>query len=198
MEAGPLDRHSRDEDRLPEPAYAVDGPAGDALDGFGSAGGLGAADRADGSGAPMVESLPADGLMGGGLAADGLVSGVLADDGPDQATSPSDEHELRPARRLRLWHTAPIVCLGVLGSLMFAFPLAFGLGGGAVVAMLGLLLTAVSAGWGVMVARRVGYTWPGLPPRGSGHRPDWRYVAGYALICLLIAALAVWRVARLH
>lgn len=82
---------------------------------------------------------------------------------------------------------------------MFAFPLAFEFGdGGAVVAMLGLLLSSCSAGWGIMAARRVGYTWPGLPVRGSGIRADWRYLAGYTLISLLLAVLAVWRVARLR
>ena len=70
--------------------------------------------------------------------------------------------------------------LGRLGSLMFAFPLAFEFGdGGPVVAMLGLLLSCCAAGWGLMAARRVGYAWPGLPARGSGERPDWRFVAGY-------------------
>ena len=60
---------------------------------------------------------------------------------------------------------------------MFAFPLAFDFGdGGAVIAMLGLLICCCAAGWGMMAARRVGYTWPGLPQRGSGRRPDWRVV----------------------
>ncbi|WP_031513060.1 membrane protein [Streptomyces sp. NRRL F-5123] len=106
--------------------------------------------------------------------------------------------ELRPQRRLRIWQLAPIVALAVAGSLMFAFPLAFESGdAGPVVAMLGLLLCGCSAGWGLTAARRVGYTWPGLPARGSGTRVDWRYVAGYAVLILLLAALAVWRVARL-
>ncbi|MDX3234773.1 hypothetical protein PV392_03525 [Streptomyces sp. ME03-5709C] len=106
--------------------------------------------------------------------------------------------ELRPERRLRVWQIAPIVALGVLGSLMFAFPLAFETGdGGAVVAMLGLLLGCCSAGWGIMAARRVGYTWPGLPARGSG-RTDWRFVALYAGITVVLALLAFWRVARLR
>jgi hypothetical protein len=107
--------------------------------------------------------------------------------------------ELRPQRRLRIWQLAPIVALAVAGSLMFAFPLAFESGdAGPVVAMLGLLLCLCSAGWGLTAARRVGYTWPGLPARGSGVRPDWRYVAGYAALIVLLAALAVWRVARLR
>ncbi|MFI0944174.1 hypothetical protein [Streptomyces sp. NPDC021020] len=107
--------------------------------------------------------------------------------------------ELRPQLRLRVWQLAPIVALAVAGSLMFAFPLAFESGdAGPVVAMLGLLLCGCSAGWGLMAARRVGYTWPGLPVRGSGARVDWRYVAGYTVLIVLLAVLAVWRVARLR
>jgi hypothetical protein len=107
--------------------------------------------------------------------------------------------ELRPPRRLRLWQIAPIVVLAVGGSLMFAFPLAFESGdAGPVVAMLGLLLCCCAAGWGLTAARRVGQTWPGLPPRGSGERPDWRYVAGYTAVTVVLAVLAVWRVARLR
>lgn len=82
---------------------------------------------------------------------------------------------------------------------MFAFPLAFEFGdGGAVVSMLGLLLSCCAAGWGLMAARRVGYTWPGLPPCGSGRKADWRYVIAYVAIVALLAALAIWRVARLR
>ncbi|UWE11828.1 hypothetical protein [Actinacidiphila bryophytorum] len=107
--------------------------------------------------------------------------------------------ELRPQRRLRIWQLAPIIALAVGGSLMFAFPLAFESGdAGPVVAMLGLLLCCCSAGWGLTAARRVGYTWPGLPARGSGARVDWRFVAGYAAVTVVLAALAVWRVARLR
>ncbi|WP_443071044.1 hypothetical protein [Streptomyces sp. NBC_01476] len=107
--------------------------------------------------------------------------------------------ELRPQRRLRIWQLAPIIALAVGGSLMFAFPLAFESGdAGAVVAMLGLLLCCCAAGWGLMAARRIGQTWPGLPARGSGARPDWRYVAGYAVAIALLAVLAVWRIARLR
>ncbi|MBV9024829.1 MAG: hypothetical protein JO362_13820 [Streptomycetaceae bacterium] len=108
--------------------------------------------------------------------------------------------ELRPQPRLRIWQIVPIVALGALGSLMFAFPLAFEFGGdgGPVVAMLGLLLSSCSAGWGIMAARRVGCTWPGLPARGSGRRPDWRVVAAYAAFAALIGVLAVVRVARLR
>ncbi|MYS24523.1 hypothetical protein GTW78_31550 [Streptomyces sp. SID4948] len=107
--------------------------------------------------------------------------------------------ELRPQRRLRIWQLAPIIALAVGGSLMFAFPLAFESGdAGPVVAMLGLLLFCCAAGWGLMAARRIGQTWPGLPARGSGARPDWRYVLGYTAAIGLLAVLAVWRVARLR
>jgi hypothetical protein len=107
--------------------------------------------------------------------------------------------DLRPPRRLRLVLFAPIVLLSLLGSLMFAFPLAFAFDdAGAVVAMLGLLIGCSAAGWGMMAARRVGYTWPGLPARGSGGRADWRLVALYGLGGLLLAGLAVLRVAALR
>ncbi|AOT61416.1 MULTISPECIES: hypothetical protein [Streptomyces] len=123
----------------------------------------------------------------------------LDEDGAQDVTPDEVEVELRPQRRLRIWQLAPIVGLGALGSLMFAFPLAFGSGdGGAVLAMLGLLLCGCAAGWGMMAARRVGYSWPGLPPRGSGERPDWRVIALYATLVTLMVALAVWRVARLR
>jgi hypothetical protein len=127
---------------------------------------------------------------------DPLDSEPLGDPAPPDERSFRD---LRPPRRLRVWQLIPIVAIGTLGSLMFAFPLAFEFGdGGPVVAMLGLLLSCCSAGWAVMAARRVGYTWPGLPARGSGDRPDWRFVAGYTCFAALTALLAVWRVARLH
>ncbi|OEV00032.1 hypothetical protein AN217_21950 [Streptomyces qinglanensis] len=122
-------------------------------------------------------------------------------EGPEAEQGPPVEpHELRPQRKLRLWQLAPIVVLGALGSLMFAFPLAFepGDSAGAVVAMLGLLLCGCSAGWSVMAARRVGHTWPGLPARGSGGRPDWRVVLLYAVVVCTVVVLAVWRVARLR
>ncbi|MFD7866580.1 hypothetical protein [Streptomyces sp. NPDC057682] len=127
-------------------------------------------------------------------------AGGLSPDGPDEPTvTPEVEVELRPARRLRIWQLAPIVMLAALGSLMFAFPLAFEVGdGGPVVAMLGLLISGCAAGWGMMAARRVGYTWPGLPGRGAGERADWRVVALYAAVALALVALAVWRVARLR
>ena len=114
---------------------------------------------------------------------DDTVGGVTAD-GPEPeemfAGGPEVEVELRPQRRLRIWQLAPIVGLAAVGSLMFAFPLAFDFGdSGAVIAMLGLLICSCAAGWGMMAARRVGYALPGLPPRGSGSRPDWRVVLAY-------------------
>ncbi|MBJ7903702.1 hypothetical protein IF655_10370 [Streptomyces sp. DSM 110735] len=131
------------------------------------------------------------------------VAGGVTADGPTPeemyASGPEVEVELRPQRRLRIWQLAPIVGLAAVGSLMFAFPLAFDFGdSGAVIAMLGLLICSCAAGWGMMAARRVGYTWPGLPARGSGHRPDWRVVLAYALVVAVVAVLAVWRVARLR
>ncbi|MFF9478244.1 hypothetical protein [Streptomyces sp. NPDC014733] len=125
-------------------------------------------------------------------------------DGPD-AEEPAAEggesfRELRPPRRLRLWQLAPVVVLAAVGSLMFAFPLAFEFGGdgGAPIAMLGLLLCCCAAGWGMMAARRVGHTWPGLPTRGSGRRASWRVVLAYTAVVVVPAALAIWRVTRLR
>ncbi|MDH6701168.1 hypothetical protein P3T26_005659 [Streptomyces sp. MAA16] len=133
---------------------------------------------------------------------DDTEGGVTAD-GPEPeemfAGGPEVEVELRPQRRLRLWHLAPIVALAAVGSLMFAFPLAFDFGdSGAVIAMLGLLICSCAAGWGMMAARRVGHTWPGLPARASGRRPDWRVVLAYAVVVGAVVVLAVWRVARLR
>ncbi|MDQ0751724.1 hypothetical protein QF034_005955 [Streptomyces africanus] len=136
----------------------------------------------------------------------------LSSDGPDETQGVTDdgpepeemfagevEVELRPQRRLRIWQLAPIVSLATLGSLMFAFPLAFDFGdSGAVIAMLGLLICSCAAGWGMMAARRVGYTLPGLPAKGSGRRPDWRVVLAYAVMVAAVVVLAVWRVARLR
>ncbi|MFD6422857.1 hypothetical protein [Streptomyces sp. NPDC060198] len=129
-----------------------------------------------------------------------LAADRLNSDLPDESVvAPEVEVELRPARRLRIWQLAPIVVLAATGSLMFAFPLAFEFGdGGAVVAMLGLLISGCAAGWGMMAARRVGHTWPGLPARGSGTRPDWRVIALYGVCALALVGLAVWRVARLR
>lgn len=121
------------------------------------------------------------------------------EDGPAEAPGGESYGELRPPRRLRIWQLAPIVVLAATGSLMFAFPLAFEFGdGGAVVAMLGLLISCCAAGWGMMAARRVGLTWPGLAPRGSGARTNWRVALLYALIVTTLVALAIWRVARLR
>ncbi|RMI36935.1 hypothetical protein EBN88_20245 [Streptomyces triticirhizae] len=121
-------------------------------------------------------------------------------DPADEADRTAESYaDLRPPRRLRLTLFAPIVVLSLLGSLMFAFPLAFAFDeAGSVVAMLGLLIGSSAAGWGMMAARRVGYTWPGVPPRGSGRRPDWRMLLLYALALSAALALAVWRVAGLR
>ncbi|MFD7437691.1 hypothetical protein [Streptomyces sp. NPDC059861] len=139
------------------------------------------------------------------LAADGLdeTPDGVTDDGPEPdelfVSGPEVEVELRPQRRLRLWQLAPIVGLAAVGSLMFAFPLAFDFGdSGAVIAMLGLLICSCAAGWGMMAARKVGHTWPGLPQRGSGRRPDWRVVLAYVVLVAAVVVLAVWRVARLR
>ncbi|AJT63975.1 hypothetical protein T261_2292 [Streptomyces lydicus] len=136
---------------------------------------------------------------------DGLDGGLDAHDGLDaDADTPPEGgesfRELRPPRRLRLWQLAPIVVLASVGSLMFGFPLAFEFGGdgGAVIAMLGLLLCCCAAGWGMMAARRAGHTWPGLPSRSSGRRADWRILLIYAAVVAVLAALAIWRVARLR
>ncbi|KUN33159.1 hypothetical protein AQJ30_35035 [Streptomyces longwoodensis] len=171
----------------------------------------------DDSSSPRGEdSLSADPLSADPLGADPLrldplgpdvlddtSDGEVTDDGPEPeemfASGPEVEVELRPQRRLRIWQLAPIVALAATGSLMFAFPLAFDFGdSGAVIAMLGLLICSCAAGWGMMAARRVGYTWPGLPQRGSGRRPDWRVVLAYVVVVAAVAVLAVWRVARLR
>ncbi|MCK1813653.1 hypothetical protein N0X72_23320 [Streptomyces carpaticus] len=122
------------------------------------------------------------------------------EDAPEESGERAESYgELRPPRRLRVLHIVPIVLLGLLGSLMFAFPLAFTFDdGGAVVAMTGLLIGCSAAGLGMMAALRVGYTLPGLPPRGSGRRPDWRLITLYGLGIALLAALAVSRVALLR
>jgi hypothetical protein len=153
--------------------------------------GHGAADG--GAGDPDGARLSPDGP-------DETPDGVSAD-GPeaDELYGDEVEVELRPQRRLRIWQLAPIVGLASLGSLMFAFPLAFDFGdSGAVIAMLGLLICSCAAGWGMMAARRVGHTWPGLPQRGSGRRADWRVILAYALTVAAVVVLAVWRVARLR
>lgn len=143
-----------------------------------------------------------DGIRLSPEALDEVPDGVT-DDGPEPeemfAAGEEVEVELRPQRRLRIWQLAPIVALAAVGSLMFAFPLAFDFGdSGAVIAMLGLLICSCAAGWGMTAARRVGYTWPGLPRRGEERRADWRVVLAYSLLVALVIVLAVWRVARLR
>ncbi|MFE9566437.1 hypothetical protein ACFYM0_35680 [Streptomyces sp. NPDC006487] len=194
MEAGPRDTGRDDTRRKTDPMLHSTRADGDALPG-------GAPVDADGLTDGLALPADADGL---GLPAD---PARLTPDGPDApdsaeaeaAAAPAFEVELRPQRRLRLWQIAPIVMLAAAGSLMFAFPLAFEFGdGGAVVAMLGFLISCCAGGWGLMAARRVGYALPGLPARGSGQRPDWRLALLYALVALGVVALAVYRVARLR
>ncbi len=135
---------------------------------------------------PPPPPAPADDVAG--------AEGGAGPDGTDVSYA-----DLRPPRRLRLVLFAPIVLLSLLGSLMFAFPLAFAFDdAGAVVAMLGLLIGCSAAGWGMMAARRAGFTWPGLPARGSGRRADWRLLALYGAGLGVFAVLAVLRVAGLR
>jgi hypothetical protein len=123
----------------------------------------------------------------------------LGDTLPSDPDGAASFRELRPQGRLRIWQLAPIVGLAATGSLMFAFPLAFEFGdGGAMVAMLGLLISCCAAGWAMMAGRRAGYIWPGLPARDSGRRPDWRVVLAYTAVVAALAFLAVWRVTRLR
>lgn len=197
MEAGPRDTGRDDTRREADPMLHSAAAGGDGLSG-------GAPVDADGLTDGLALPADADAGLGLGLPAD---PARLTPDGPDApdsaeaeaAAAPAFEVELRPQRRLRLWQIAPIVMLAAAGSLMFAFPLAFEFGdGGAVVAMLGFLISCCAGGWGLMAARRVGYALPGLPARGSGQRPDWRLALLYALVALGVVALAVYRVARLR
>ena len=149
---------------------------------------------------PETHRLPGDSFNSGfepGFGAEPPVSEPLPGAGLD--IGPVTERELRPAGRLRLWQILPIIAVATVGSLMFAFPLAFESGGGgAVVGMLGLLLTAASAGWGAMATRRAGYAWPGLPRQGSGRAAGWRALLSYTAIAACLLALALWRVARIN
>ncbi|QFZ78697.1 hypothetical protein GFH48_11870 [Streptomyces fagopyri] len=191
MEAGPRntaqDAEQDTAQELPEPRrpQGLDGDR-TGLDGER----LGHDERPGSDGDPLISDGPEE--SPGGVTADGP--------GPDEMSpGPEVEVELRPQRRLRIWQLAPIVVLAATGSLMFAFPLAFEFGdGGAVVAMLGLLICLCAAGWGMMAARRVGYALPGFPARGSGRRLDWRVVLAYVVVVAAVAVLAVGRVARLR
>lgn len=189
MEAGPRDREqgSRQDAARPgstDHGATVPNPA-QAESAEGAADAAGTMPSALGSGVLGASGLSPDGPEDGSV-------GAVSDGG-------EVEVELRPQRRLRIWQLAPIVMLAAVGSLMFAFPLAFEFGdGGPVVAMLGLLISCCAAGWGMMAARRVGHTWPGLPGRGSKERPDWRVLALYVGVAGVVVALAIWRVARLR
>ncbi|GAA4866627.1 hypothetical protein [Kitasatospora terrestris] len=119
----------------------------------------------------------------------------------DDLAAPGVVHErdIRPRRRLRWWQILPFAVTGTFGSLMFAFPLAFGSdAASAMIGMLGLLMTAASVGWGAMVVRRAGYKWPGVPRRGSGERAGWRAIVVYTLVACVAVALALWRVVQLR
>ncbi len=211
MEAGPRDNDETAVDEVERLGGSVgriedfadlDDPAGRVPNGHGGAVADGSPDTG-GDGATDFDEPSADDVSAADFSDDEDPAEVSEDGNPSSVSedeSSVEPHELRPPRKLRLWQLAPIVGLGTLGSLMFAFPLAFEPGGGtgAVVSMLGLLICSCAAGWGVMAARRVGLTWPGLPARGSGERPDWRVVLLYAVIVGTVALLAIWRVARLR
>ncbi|MGV9940018.1 hypothetical protein [Streptomyces sp. NPDC003401] len=206
MEAGPRDTaqgtgHATGEHGEPEPEDGRPGPAGPdgperpdgGADGVDAVGDIDAADGLDADAVDAIDDIDDTDEAEGGVTADGPEPEEMFAGGPEV------EVELRPQRRLRIWQLAPIVALAATGSLMFAFPLAFDFGdSGAVIAMLGLLICSCAAGWGMMAARRVGHTWPGLPQRGSGRRPDWRVVLAYVVLVATVVMLAVLRVARLR
>jgi hypothetical protein len=204
MEAGPRDNEETAvddvervgsagpvEDRTDRDGRSEDGPLGNGGSAFDSEAESGAEGDPD-----HDQTLARDEA----LARDETLGRDESDDSPSVDGTPVEPHDLRPQRKLRVWQIAPIVVLSAIGSLMFAFPLAFEPGGstGAVVSMLGLLICGCAAGWGVMAARRAGLTWPGLPARGSDDRPDWRVVLLYAVIVGTVVVLAIWRVARLR
>jgi hypothetical protein len=153
---------------------------------------------------PETEELPGSAAERAGLELPELLvptSYAIALPAIDDLAAPGvvHEREIRPRRRLRWWQLLPIVLMGTLGSLMFAFPLAFsGDAASSMIGMLGLLLTAASGGWGAMAARHAGYKWPGLPRRGSGQRAGWRAIVLYTLIAAVAVALALWRVVHLR
>lgn len=209
MEAGPRDTGRDDTGREADLLHSGTAePAGPAAEPARLAPGLAgpAADPASGT-VPRQEPGPQpagpDGPGSLGLPAD---PARLTPDGPDApdaaaegATGPEFEVELRPQRRLRIWQITPIVMLAAAGSLMFAFPLAFEFGdGGAVVAMLGFLISACAGRLGDDGRAPGRLLLPGLRPRGGGRLPDWRMAALYALVALAVVALAVYRVARLR
>ncbi|NYI03089.1 hypothetical protein [Allostreptomyces psammosilenae] len=121
------------------------------------------------------------------------------DDDPAEEPAPTSTfRDIRPQRRIRLVVLVPLVTLATLGSLMFAFPLAFSPNGdGAPAGILGLLLMAAAACWATVVGHRAGSRLPGLPHSLAGQRPDWRIVLAYAAGVGVLAALALWRVAVL-
>jgi hypothetical protein len=198
MEAGPRDtahgRQVAEGDRGRDDAPA---PGATDLPGVPSARTADDLFRSPGLGGPAPAEADADAEDDGVGNEDGV-----SDDGPapdEMFSGPEVEIELRPRRRLSAWHLAPVVGLAAAGSLMFAFPLAFDFGdSGAVIAMLGVLICSCAAGWGLVAARKVGQNWPGLPPRGSGRRADWRIALAYAVTVVAVVLLAVWRVARLR
>jgi hypothetical protein len=118
----------------------------------------------------------------------------------DDAPTPAHAfRELRPSRRLRLWQIIPIVCVVVLGSLMFAFPLAFNSGASDLLVAVSGLLVALGAGcWGGLAAYRAGLSWPGLQRREPNPRHRVRALLGYFLLFAAAAALVALRLVALR